>query len=190
MKFNGSVAAPFFFASPNQVNIQIPLELSGQTSATLVATTAAGSSSPVAVPVAAFAPAIFSLNQQGTGQGIVTIANSRTIVAPTGSVADADARPAAKGEYVTIYCVGLGDVNNRPATGAPALDGSSTTKLPVTVSLGSVTVPAAYAGLAPGFVGLFQVNVQVPPAAPSGRAVPLVLSVAGAASNSVTIAID
>lgn len=190
LKFNGSVAAPFFFASPGQANIQIPWELSGQTSATLVATTEAGSSGPITVPLAAFAPAIFSLNQQGTGQGVVTIANSRTIVAPAGSVPGADARPAAKGEYLTIYCVGLGDVSNRPATGAAALDGSSTTKSPVTVSFGSVTVPAAYAGLAPGFVGLFQVNVQVPAAAPSGPAVPLALSVAGVNSNSVTIAIQ
>jgi len=190
LKFNGSVAAPFFFASPGQANIQIPWELSGQTSATLVATTEAGSSGPVVVPLAAFAPAIFSLNQQGTGQGVVTIANSRTIVAPAGSVPGAEARPAAKGEYLSIYCTGLGDVSNRPATGAAALDGSSTAKSPVTVSLGSVTVPAAYAGLAPGFVGLFQVNVQVPAATPSGPAVPLVLSVAGVNSNSVTIAIQ
>lgn len=190
MKFNGSVAVPFFFASPNQANIQIPWELIGQTSATLMATTPAGSSSSVTVPLAAFAPAIFSLNQQGTGQGIVTIASTTTFVAPVGSVPGADARPASKGEYLSIYCIGLGDVSNRPLTGAAAVDASSTTRSLVTVSFGSVTVPAAWAGLVPGLVGLFQVNVQVPATAPSGAAVPLVLTVGGANSNSVTIALQ
>jgi len=51
-------------------------------------------------------------------------------------------------------------------------------------------LPATFAGLAPGFVGLFQVNAQIPPGAPSGNAVTLAISVGGAISNQVTIAIE
>jgi uncharacterized protein (TIGR03437 family) len=47
-----------------------------------------------------------------------------------------------------------------------------------------------FSGLAPGFVGLYQVNVQVPAAAPSGAAVPVALTIAGVQSNTVTIAIQ
>jgi len=51
-------------------------------------------------------------------------------------------------------------------------------------------LPATFAGLAPGFVGLFQVNAQIPAGAPSGNAVTLAISVGGAISNQVTIAIE
>jgi uncharacterized protein (TIGR03437 family) len=60
---------------------------------------------------------------------------------------------------------------------------------PVTVLLNGTALPASYAGLAPGLVGLYQVNVQVPNDAPTGNAVSLALSVGGATSNTVTIAI-
>jgi len=45
-------------------------------------------------------------------------------------------------------------------------------------------------GLAPGAVGLYQVNVQVPLGAPAGDAVPVILSIGGIASNTVTIAVQ
>jgi len=58
------------------------------------------------------------------------------------------------------------------------------------VSIGGVSAPAIFSGLSPGFVGLYQVNVQVPLNAPVGNAVPVVLSIGGAASNTVTIAVQ
>jgi uncharacterized protein (TIGR03437 family) len=84
----------------------------------------------------------------------------------------------------------LGAVNNQPPTGAPAPDGTSTTISPVSVLLNGASVPAAYAGLAPGSVGVYQVNVQIPDNAPTGNAVALALSAGGATSNAVTIAIQ
>jgi uncharacterized protein (TIGR03437 family) len=44
--------------------------------------------------------------------------------------------------------------------------------------------------LAPGFAGLYQINVLVPTAVAPGNAVSLVLSISGAQSNSVTIAVQ
>ena len=190
MTFNGSMPAPLFSTAPNQANIQIPWELRGLASATLTATSANGSSATFQVPLAAFAPAVFSVNQQGTGQGLVTLANSRALAAPPGSAGAAESRAAAKGSFITVYCVGLGEVNNPPATGAATPDASSTTRSAVSVLLNGVSVPAAFAGLAPGSVGLFQVNVQIPDTAPAGDAIALALSVGGVISNTVTIAIQ
>jgi uncharacterized protein (TIGR03437 family) len=93
-------------------------------------------------------------------------------------------------DYLTIYCDGLGNVNNRPADGAVAPDGTSTTLQAVTVTIGGVTVPASFSGLSPGFVALYQVNVQVPANAPSGSAVPLTITVGGVTSNAVTVAVQ
>lgn len=71
-----------------------------------------------------------------------------------------------------------------------AADGSSTTRFPVSILLNGASVPAAFAGLAPGFVGLFQVNVRIPGNAPSGDAVTLAIGVGGATSNTVTMALQ
>jgi uncharacterized protein (TIGR03437 family) len=58
------------------------------------------------------------------------------------------------------------------------------------VTIGGVPATPSFAGLAPGWVGLYQVNVQVPANAPTGDAVPVTLSVGGAVSNQVTIAVQ
>ena len=185
MNFNGFMPSPMYFASPSQANIQIPWELTAGTSATLAVTNSQGSSGTISVPLVTYAPTIFTLGQ-GSNQGVVTNAS-------TGKLAGADAVPGAqavaRGGYITIYCLGLGPVNNTPPTGQPATDGTSTTKSPVTVLLNGAALPASYAGLAPGLVGLYQVNAQVPDDAATGNAVTLALSVGGAKSNTVTIAI-
>ena len=56
--------------------------------------------------------------------------------------------------------------------------------------IGGTNAEVSFSGLAPNFVGLYQVNVQIPPDAPTGDAVPLTLSVGGISSNSVTIAVQ
>ncbi|MBZ5636030.1 MAG: phosphatase PAP2 family protein [Acidobacteriia bacterium] len=190
MRFNGSIPAPLFSAAPDQATIQIPWELEGLSSAALTATHADGSSTTFSVPLAAFAPAILSTNHNGTGQGAVTIANTGTIVAAPGSIEGETTRAAARGEFISIYCVGLGPVNNPPATGAATPDASSTTISPVSVLLNGASVPADFAGLSPGLVGLFVVNVKIPDDAPTGDAVSLALSVGGVTSNTVTIAVQ
>jgi uncharacterized protein (TIGR03437 family) len=100
-------------------------------------------------------------------------------------------RPAKVGEYITVFCTGLGAVANQPATGASASSTSlsATSGAAVTVSIGGVNAPVSFAGLAPGFVGFYQVNAQVPPQAPAGAAVPLTISMGGAGSNQTTVAI-
>ena len=190
MKFNDSIPVPLYATSPNQANIQIPWELEGQGSAALKATRADGSIETFSVPLARFAPAIFSVNERGSGQGIVTVANTKTLAGSPGSVEGRTTRAVVKGEFITIYCVGLGPVNNPPATGAMTRDASSTTKSPVSVILNGASGPATFAGLSPGSVGMFQVNFQIPESAPVGNAITLAVSVGGTISNAVTIAIE
>jgi minor extracellular serine protease Vpr len=60
-----------------------------------------------------------------------------------------------------------------------------------TVSVGGATVSdVEFSGLAPGYVGLYQVNAQVPAGAATGSAVPVVISIGGVASNTVTMAVQ
>ena len=57
------------------------------------------------------------------------------------------------------------------------------------MTIGGVTVPPSFSGLT-SFVGLYQVNVQVPSEASTGDAVAVVLTIGGATSNTVTIAVQ
>jgi uncharacterized protein (TIGR03437 family) len=165
----------------------------GQPSIQIVVTQNGVLSLSETISLAGVGPGIFTTNSQGTGQGAIQIANSTppTFAAPSGSIPGVAAQPVTRGQYITIYCTGLGNVTPQPADGTGA--GSSTTLLPVTVTLGGAilaTTQFDFAGLAPGFVGLYQVNKQIPLTAATGPAVPLFLTVGGVQSNTVTIAVQ
>ena len=188
VQVNG-IDAPAFAMSDSQINFQVPWQLAGLSQASLTVTVGESASSPVAVPLTAAAPGLFSTNASGSGQGAIVIADTAAVAAPVGAFSGS--RPANRTESVAIYCTGLGAVINQPPTGVAASATSpSTTVEPASVTIGGVPATVSFAGLAPGFVGLYQVNVEVPEAAPSGSAVPVVLSIGGAASNTVTIAVE
>jgi uncharacterized protein (TIGR03437 family) len=182
----GGIAAPLFGVYGTQIDFQVPWQLSGQTLAPLSVTSADMTSAPVMVPLAGEGPGIFLLNPAELAA--VEIAGTTIIAAAAGTFPNS--RPAQIGEYITIYCTGLGAVTNQPATGA--LSSTSTlsyTSSAVTVSIGGVNVPATFSGLAPGYLGLYQVNVQVPANAPVGAAVPITIAIGGKTSNQANIAI-
>lgn len=82
-------------------------------------------------------------------------------------------------------------MKNQPASGAAASgEALSATAAAPSVTIGGIPAAVSFAGLVPAFVGLYQVNVQVPDGAPSGAAVPLILTMGGVASNTVTVAIE
>jgi uncharacterized protein (TIGR03437 family) len=98
---------------------------------------------------------------------------------------------AKRGDYLTIYCNGLGPVSNRPATGEPSplLPLAETLLTPV-VKIGGVPARVTYSGLTPTLIGLYQVNVQAPGDAPIGKDLSLQLQIGGATSNSVAVTIE
>jgi uncharacterized protein (TIGR03437 family) len=187
----GPINAPLFFVSANQINFQMPWEFIGQSQVSLTVTAFGKTSAPITVKLANPSPGIYSINQQGNGQGAIQIANTAIFAAPSGSIPGAQAQPATAGNFLTIYCTGLGAVSNQPADGAAAPSSPlAQTTLTPTVTIGGANAPVSFSGLTPGFVGLYQVNVQVPAGVPTGNAVPLILSIGGVASNTVTIAVQ
>lgn len=182
LQFGDGIRAPLFYASAGQVNLQVPWEIT-QTQTTLTASVGAQTSAPQTVNLAPFAPAIFSMNAQGTGQGAILDTSYHLVD---------ESNPATAGAtYIQIYCTSLGQVTNQPPTGSPAPSKplAETTTTP-TVSIGNVPAQAMFSGLAPGYVGLYQVNAQVPTGAPAGSAVPVVISIGGVTSNAVTITVQ
>ena len=98
--------------------------------------------------------------------------------------------PAHAGDYLLIFATGLGAVSNTPQTGATAVASPLSSLIGnAAVTIGGVPAPVGFAGLAPGFVGLYQVNVQVPQGVAAGDAVPVMLSTGATVSNVVTISV-
>ena len=176
-------AVPIYFVSPQQINLIVPRGLPTSTMHSLVVRRNGVASVPLLVPIADAAPALFTLNQQGTGQAAARIAG--TAIVPQKET------PAHRGQYIELYCTGLGPVTNPPADGDVATSSNlSSALLPVTLSLGGRTIPVSFAGLVPGNVALYQVNFRIPNDGPLGDAVFVTVAVKGLVSNAATIAIQ
>jgi uncharacterized protein (TIGR03437 family) len=189
---NGT-AVPLFFVSPLQINFQVPWQLLSLSTATLTVTTAGGTSPSITVNLSAAGPGIFTVNTTNSAtQGAIQIANTTIFVAPVGAIPGVTSRPATTSDVLTIYCSGLGAVGNTPTSGAVAGSGATLANVvaPVTVTIGGQSAPVLFAGLSPGFVGLYQVNVQFPTGVKSGNAVPVIVSTANLNSNAATIAVQ
>jgi len=162
--------AQLLYVSDGQINFMVPGDLVPGTAA-LTVLTGAGTSASIQVPVNAAAPGIFFDATSNFG-AILNAGTSKTT----------QQQPAARGQFVEIYCTGLGAVK-QDRTGL-----SSTVAQPQ-VLIGNVPAPVKFSGLAPAFGGgLYQVNVQIPQDAPVG-AQPLTLKINGVASNSVKVGI-
>jgi uncharacterized protein (TIGR03437 family) len=180
VQFN-NLSAPVIYTSASQLNVQVPWELQGSPYTWVTVTANSITSTLVSVQVGPADPGIFSLGAPQGGQG--------AIVNLAGMVVDASS-PAHAGDYLQIYGTGLGAVSNTPQTGAAAVATPLSQLIGnATATIGGVSTPVSFAGLAPGFVGLYQVNVQVPPGVAPGDAVPVILSAGGLTSNSVTISV-
>lgn len=180
VKVNGTPAALFAVDNVNgqeQINFQVPWGIKG--TASIEVTNGASTSAPVNVPVLGAQPGIINYSSGGLTFGTILHANYQ--------LADT-AHPVKPGETVLIYCTGLGEVNSPPADGA-ASNGQTTVAKPV-VAIGGNVAPVAFSGLAPGFVGLYQVNVEVPPLVASGNARVNMVIAGGGNSNTVLLPVQ
>lgn len=152
------IRAPLLFVSPSQINVQVPWEVAPGPTAISVAFRGQ-LSNPIAVQIESAAPSIF-LASHATGDLVTSSA------------------PASAGETLILWATGLGAVDSLPDTGVPAESSSRITGA-VSAAIGPNPAEILYAGLAPGWVGLYQVNLTLPVQLPSGSTAPLQLTVAG-----------
>jgi uncharacterized protein (TIGR03437 family) len=174
-----SVPGHLTFVSPGQVNVQVPWELQGQTSAQVKVTLYGYSyGNVVTVPLADQAPAFFDI-----GGGIAAAIGPNGVVTST--------NPVKRGALVQLFMNGLGPVTNGPASGEFAsLTALTYTKAQDTaVTIGGQTATVQFSGLAPGFPGLYQVNAYVPTGISAGT-VPISLTIAGATTKPLTLPVN
>ena len=168
-------AAPVFYASPGQFNVQVPWEATGFAPFGMIVNGAP--SNLQNATVATYSPGIFMVSPTA---GAITHADGSLVTA---------ASPATANETVVVYATGLGPVSGAMVTGKPASSTSlqPTTPQPATATLGGIPATVSFSGLTPGFIGLYQVNVQVPANVPSGSL--LIISIGGTSAPPVPLSI-
>ena len=162
-------ALPLLFASARQVNALVPYELLANTSQQLIIRRGGTISHPSRVELATAQPDVFAFASR---EGIVVDLAGRLVTVDN---------PVAPGDFIVIFAAGLGAVE--PVSPLAFAAGS------VTVTIGGLPAPVFFAGLTPGFAGLYQINALVAEEAAPGDAVPIVIQVGDAVSRSVTIAV-
>lgn len=173
----GGISAPMFYSTSGQLGIQIPVELDGQASADVQVTVGGQTSQIQTVNLTSVKPGLFTVSQNGRGTAVCLHTDGVTPVSTD--------LPAHPGEVVIFYGTGFGPVNPPLATGAPST-GNQTMFMP-TITIDGLTAEIQFSGVAPGFVGLNQINVVVPGLARTNAADPVVLTVNGVPANPVTL---
>jgi uncharacterized protein (TIGR03437 family) len=139
--------------NPGAVNIILPTDISGSV-VTLQVQNGTTFSNGVELPLANTAPGVFTQTGNGLGDAAALHANYTPITADY---------PAHGDEVILLYVTGLGAVTPPIAEGAlPGMDPPSRVTTPVAIRIGELPAEVQYAGLAPGFPGLYQLNVKVP----------------------------
>lgn len=164
----GGVSAHVLAATPFQLNVEVPAELPPGEHPMRIRSPFGNLDRTVRLE--AVAPAIF---QTGTGWGAILNHNG-TLNSPT--------NPAERGKAVSIYCTGLGRVIQSGSLFVAAE--------PVRILLDGVELDAAFAGLAPGYRGVYQVNVLIPSSLPPRLDGGLRLRQGQASSNRVSVALE
>jgi uncharacterized protein (TIGR03437 family) len=185
------VPVPILYVSPRQVNIQlstvpVPVPPPSTHPAGLVVVTAAGASEPYPLPGDIGGPfGIFTLDGSGCGRGAVFN------VASDGSVSlNSPSNAASPGDFLSVYGTGLVGFYNAPPDGSPAPSNPPSLAMSWSVFLSvfdlaprlpssPLRTKVSWAGRAPGFVGVDQVNIRIPDTVREGCGVPLTVETIG-----------
>ena len=180
IELNGS-QIPLLYVSPGQINAQLPFNAAGNT--TLAIHSPGGISQNYMFTVQPTAPSVFMAGVAGpeTGLALIVRDDNGQLVTPT--------NPIHPNDTLTIYLTGMGQTSPAIQAGQPAPSSPlSYANIAPVITLGSSTLSIGYAGLAPGEVGVYQINATVPFNVPTGLAMPLTITQgSGATTQNVRV---
>jgi uncharacterized protein (TIGR03437 family) len=182
----GAAQWGLFYVSPGQINA-LAGEVPSSGSVSVQVITNCGTANEIAtvvnVPVAAASPEFLYFVTNANGQNpVATIQQNGAYVGAPGLIAGATFTPAQAEDVLTAFGVGWGATSSSAPAGTIASAAAALTSH-YTLTLGGAPVNVSYAGLSPGFAGLYQVNFTVPSGLMPGNQA-LVLNVGGASTPS------
>lgn len=186
-----NVPAPVSAVLPNgpypTVNAQVPFEVSGTVP---VVVTVNGVPSPSeSTQIVAEAPGIFTI-PSGVGNAVAINLSDYSLAAPAGAVSGLNCHPIARGQTAFLYATGLGAMTPAVTDGT---DGGAATgtqhnvNAQPTILVDGIPVTPAFAGQAPVYPGVYQVNFTIPQGAHSGTVNLQIQSADGAVTSAAGI---
>lgn len=173
------VPIPLIFASPAQINAQLPYQTVGNV--TLILRTPGGVSDNFNLTIQPGAPGVFRVPVDGYDSLTPTVVRGENQTFVTTS------NPVHRGDSLAVILTGLGQTTPAIDAGIPApTDQLTSVVVPPRVELGGVPLSMSFAGLMPGQVGVYQINVSVPRNVPTGIAVPMRIT-QGSATTSIAL---
>ena len=174
---NGSLI-PLLAVFPEQINaVAPPIVVAGDTPVDVRVVLACNTANAIfsnaqTVPYAEAAPEFlyFKINLNGVSPVIAVDSLTNGYIGPS-DLFPGETSPIKPGGYATIYAIGLGEVGPAITEGKPPSD-VARVKAAVKVTLGTRQLADAdvlYAGVSPGFVGLYQLNIHIPDDTPAGN---------------------
>jgi uncharacterized protein (TIGR03437 family) len=171
----GGIEAPVTYVSPGQVNAQVPFELPAGQPYQVIVNANGALTTPDGFEAGTVSP------------GLSVLPNGYIRANHDDGTVVTDQSPAKPGEYIAVYLVGMGPTNTPVSSGAPAPSNPlATVTIPPSITVNGEGASYIFAGLAPGLVGAYQVNLQVPADAINGDLV-LTFSEDGINSNSAIL---
>jgi uncharacterized protein (TIGR03437 family) len=175
----GGLNAPIYYISPTQLTIQIPSELTATNQYQAIITVNGAFTLPQPVDLVPVAPGVVAFSD---GSLVAQHSADYTLVDAT--------KPAKPGEVLIIYLVGLGATSVNVPSGTPAPTNQLVnTSTHVTMTVDGQSVQTPFVGLTPGGIGLYQINLVVPPNARAGK-LPVVITQGGIAANPTTLLVQ
>lgn len=178
--FVNGIEAPLFFVSAGQINFQIPFEVGTATPLQVEVELNGERSQASTVVSATYAPALFTYRDSAGSLRPIVTRQDFSLVTPE--------NPASAGDVLIVWITGMGGLTSLPETGqgAPSSPLASALTAPA-VTVGAAAAQVFGAAMAPGFVGLAQIAIQLPDNLAQGPNLPLVVDFAGAASPAIQL---
>lgn len=194
--FVNGVAAPLYYVSYGQINFQIPYSVTaGPANVTMLRNGVVGN-----VATFELQTSVPRIMEWGSSGYAIAVNSNGTLPLPASvAIPGFTNRAASTGDVLVFYCLGLGPTVPPVTAGVPAPSAEPLARVGGNnfVEFGTLSpfnqpVPVAplFVGLTPGFVGLYQVNVQVPANSPRSAALPVRLNINGTRSTAVQVAIQ
>jgi uncharacterized protein (TIGR03437 family) len=167
---------PLLYVSPQQINAQLPFSAVGNTALTIHSPN--GTSANYNLTIQPAAPSVFVTGSVMPGSNVALVVrdDNGQLVTPT--------NPLHPKDVITIFLTGMGQTSPAVAAGQVSpLKPLASALITPAVTLGTSNLTVGYAGLAPGEIGVYQINATVPSGVATGLSVPLTINQGGSATT-------
>jgi uncharacterized protein (TIGR03437 family) len=181
---------PLIYSSSGQITAVVPYDLAPDSQYQVIVSRGGSISGPEPVTVATAQPSILKIDTTGSPAVAMNIWAALTAGTPFDATSAGPATPLQAGTQFIIYCTGLGPVDQSLDPAMPPPPTAVNTLNVVSVTIGTSNFASDFAGLVPGYPGVYQVMGTVPTGVSIGDNIPVTISTAGQTSMAIRVSVQ